>query len=228
MSKPEPSAHDPRPRLSEFYRKYFRKEPQQARSRSVVEAILFAGIESMKRGAHHFTLSNIASRAGVGIGSLYDYFSDENSLVASVVAKLTEDNLAAFEEIVAETKDAPLRDTMAGLIDRAFDLYVKDTRLPRAVLRAAHTLNLMPMLAEGQTLFAGQLATALSVRTGKPPSEWLRLATYVATHAMMGQMLALIWEIEAPFPREAVRAACIDLVTNHVAAALQEDTESSQ
>jgi AcrR family transcriptional regulator len=213
------------PRLSEFYRKHLRKEPQQSRSRSVVESILLAGAENMRRGAHHFTLSNIAARAGVGIGSLYDYFRDEDSLVASVVAKLTEDNLASFEKVVAESKDAPLRDTMAALIDAALALYAEDPRMPRAVLRAAHAVNLMPMLAEGQTVFAEQIATALATRTGKPPSQRLKLATYVATHAMMGQMLALIWEAEPAFAREAVRTACIDIITAHVGAALEGEPE---
>lgn len=38
----------------------------------------------------HVTLNDIAARAGVGVGSLYDYFADRDSVLSGLAAKVTE------------------------------------------------------------------------------------------------------------------------------------------
>ena len=56
------------PRLSE------RKQPQQTRSAELVAAILQAGAQVLaQEGATRFTTARVAEKAGVSIGSLYQY-----------------------------------------------------------------------------------------------------------------------------------------------------------
>ncbi len=59
-----------------------RKRPQQARSEELVEAILQAAIQVLaKEGAHRFTTARVAERAGVSVGSLYQYFPNKASIL---------------------------------------------------------------------------------------------------------------------------------------------------
>ncbi|MCW5837818.1 MAG: helix-turn-helix transcriptional regulator, partial [Labilithrix sp.] len=73
-------------RISSLYDAYLRKAPRQSRSRSVVEAILGAASERLSRGGEEedVTLQEVADRAGVGIGSLYDYFRDRRSILSAL------------------------------------------------------------------------------------------------------------------------------------------------
>src|SRR3954454_9953848 len=52
-----------------------RKQPQQARSADLVAAILDAAVQVLTtEGAQRFTTARVAERAGVSVGSLYQYF----------------------------------------------------------------------------------------------------------------------------------------------------------
>lgn len=59
-----------------------RKQPQQARSNQLVEAVLDAAVQVlMKEGAQRFTTARVAERAGVSVGSLYQYFPNKASIL---------------------------------------------------------------------------------------------------------------------------------------------------
>lgn len=59
-----------------------RKEPKQARSNDLVTAILDAAVQVLeKEGAQRFTTARVAERAGVSVGSLYQYFPNKAAIL---------------------------------------------------------------------------------------------------------------------------------------------------
>lgn len=65
-----------------------RKQPRQARSTRLVEDVLQAAIQVLaSEGAQRFTMARVAERAGVSVGSLYQYFPNK----ASVLFRLQHD-----------------------------------------------------------------------------------------------------------------------------------------
>src|SRR3954447_18614749 len=59
-----------------------RKQPQQARSNELVAAILDAAVQVLaKEGAQRFTTARVAERAGVSVGSLYQYFPNKAAIL---------------------------------------------------------------------------------------------------------------------------------------------------
>ncbi len=59
-----------------------RKQPKQARSADLVAAILNAAVQVLaKEGAQRFTTARVAERAGVSIGSLYQYFPNKAAIL---------------------------------------------------------------------------------------------------------------------------------------------------
>jgi len=59
-----------------------RKRPQQARSTQLVADILEAVIRVLiDEGAHRFTMARVAERAGVSVGSVYQYFPNKQAIL---------------------------------------------------------------------------------------------------------------------------------------------------
>lgn len=65
-----------------------RKRPQQRRSRVTIDTIFEATIQVLlANGLDRITTIQIADRAGVSIGSLYQYFPNKRALLAAVVKR---------------------------------------------------------------------------------------------------------------------------------------------
>lgn len=59
-----------------------RKQPKQARSADLVAAILDAAVQVLeKEGAQRFTTARVAEKAGVSVGSLYQYFPNKAAIL---------------------------------------------------------------------------------------------------------------------------------------------------
>ena len=59
-----------------------RRKPKQARSADLVAAILQAALQVLaKEGAQRFTTTRVAERAGVSVGSVYQYFPNKASIL---------------------------------------------------------------------------------------------------------------------------------------------------
>ncbi|HXQ13713.1 MAG TPA: helix-turn-helix domain-containing protein [Caulobacteraceae bacterium] len=73
-----------------------RRSPSQARSRATWEAIVEAAAQILERdGADAFSTGSVAERAGVSIGTLYQYFPDKQAILAAAAKReLGEDSAA--------------------------------------------------------------------------------------------------------------------------------------
>ena len=98
------------------YEQFLRRSPKQSRSRAVVDAIVQAARESIKtKGASGMVMEAVALRAGVAIGSLYDYFEDRDGLVQALTSKVTAENFEQFRAVVSKHADGSLDELALAL-----------------------------------------------------------------------------------------------------------------
>jgi AcrR family transcriptional regulator len=65
-----------------------RRKPRQARSLATWEAIVEAAAQILERdGAAAFNTNSVAERAGVSIGTLYQYFPDKQAILAAAAKR---------------------------------------------------------------------------------------------------------------------------------------------
>src|SRR6202044_2325246 len=80
-----------------------RKSPVQARSTASVDAILEATIQVLlKVGKERLTTTRVASRAGVSVGTLYQYFPNKSALLRAVLRRNFDQVLEAVERACRE------------------------------------------------------------------------------------------------------------------------------
>ena len=129
--------------------------------------------------------------------------------------KSTQDNLRAFEALLESAHELPLDESVGQVVDFCFETYTSNKRVPRAVLKVAHTIGLMPTLAQSQTVFAESLAASLRKRQdiGVPDID---LAAWTVTQAMMGVIQTLVWQDEPKHSETELRAELIALFGAHL------------
>ena len=93
-----------------------RKQPQQARSTELVAAILQAAVQVLaKEGAARFTTARVAEKAGVSVGSLYQYFPNK----AAILFRLQSDEWLQTTQMlqrILQNQDAPPLERLRTLV----------------------------------------------------------------------------------------------------------------
>jgi AcrR family transcriptional regulator len=115
----------PRKRLSQP-----RKLPQQERSRVTVEAILEATAHILtEEGYDKANTNRIAERAGISIGSLYQYFPNKESLMAALMEQHSQEIAALVATKLKDLVDAPLDVAIPELVKAVIAAHAINPRL---------------------------------------------------------------------------------------------------
>ncbi len=94
-----------------------RKSPVQARSSASVEAIQQATIQVLLAvGREQLTTTRVAARAGVSVGTLYQYFPNKNSLLQTVLRGHMEEVTRAVEQVCERQRGVPLEQMADALV----------------------------------------------------------------------------------------------------------------
>lgn len=111
------------------------RKPKQQRSQDMVAAIISAGARILARkGWAGFTTNAVAERAGVSIGSLYEYFRNKQALVDAIADAHIEngERLIELAGTIAAGSRAPA-EVVEMLVDGAISLHADDPKLHRVL-----------------------------------------------------------------------------------------------
>jgi len=182
-----------------------RKQPQQTRSADLVATILEAAVQVLaKEGAQRFTTARVAEKAGVSVGSLYQYFpnkaailfrlqSDEWRQTAALLRGILEDvskpplerlRILVHAFIRSECDEAAVR---VALGDTA-PLYRNAPEAQAARAAAHRTIQIfmgevLPEATEATRSLAGELITTTLSQVGKHFSEKRRTTEEIKAYA---------------------------------------------
>ena len=165
-----------------------RKRPGQARSRDTVEAILRAAVELFSaRGYAGTNTNDLADRAGVSVGSVYQYFPNKDAILTALVERHLQGVDAVLGTSLGELADPalPLRVAVRRLLERFQALHDHDPGLTRAVESQSGQIRRLPeAFSERERTYRAELERVLTARPDVRPGN----------HALMARLLFEIAE----------------------------------
>ena len=197
-----------------------RKQPQQARSNQLVAAILEAAAQVLAaEGAQRFTTARVAERAGVSVGSLYQYFPNKAAILFRLQSdewRQTSDLLGLILKDTAQPPQERLRTLVHAFIHSECDeaqmrvalndaapLYrnapeAKEVRAAGNRTLQAFMREVLPNTPSAARLRAGGLISTTLSTVGKQFSESPRTQAEIKAYAdaMSDMFLAYIERIK--------------------------------
>ncbi|MGJ4912379.1 TetR family transcriptional regulator [Bradyrhizobium sp. HKCCYLS2033] len=182
-----------------------RKQPQQARSADLVAAILQAAVQVLTtEGAQRFTTARVAEKAGVSIGSLYQYFPNKAAILFRLQSDEWQQTTQLLHGILEDTSRPPLTRLRAlihaflqsecdeaavrGALDDAAPLY-RDAPEARRARTSGHRAMLafmrevLPDSGQAERVRAADLIKTTLSQVGKHFSETPRSRAEISAYA---------------------------------------------
>ena len=126
-----------------------RKTPRQARSAATVEAIIEATIQVLLAGGEaQLTTTRVAERAGVSVGTMYQYFPHKKALLYAMLQQKLEAVPQAMELAAARFTGFPLVAISDGLVSAWLDAKTKDVTASRALYAVASDFDTKDLIGE--------------------------------------------------------------------------------
>jgi AcrR family transcriptional regulator len=195
-----------------------RKLAKQARSEATVEAIIQAGAQVFERHGYAAASTNrIAERAGVSIGSLYQYYPNKDAILLELARRHVADSTAQLAPHLERlNRGARWDEVLPGLVCAMVAMHAVAPRLHRSLFE--ETPLPKPLREELQ-----QLEDALVEQTAKALAadpEWApahpRLAASVVVNAIEGLTHRLVLRAPDGVRSEAIAAEITTLVRSYV------------
>ncbi len=133
-----------------------KKRPKQARSQASFDAMLDATARLLaRRGYEELTTNRIAEQAGVGIGTLYDFFPNKEALVAELTGRLMAGVVENMEQAFAEA--SRMADPWTGvrhMVAVAVGSLVEERDVFRVLLRQVPFVPQLPVMVSSREALA--------------------------------------------------------------------------
>ena len=136
-----------------------RKAPRQARSEATVDAIFEATVQVLlAEGMGRLTTTRVAARAGVSVGTMYQYFPHKQALLFAVLQRHLEELTEAMEAACALVAGRSVEEIADGLAGAWVDAKTRRVDVSRALYGVASELDTADLL----TGVTGRLSAAVT------------------------------------------------------------------
>ncbi len=187
-----------------------RRNPKQARARATVDAILEAAFQILETdGLTLLTTTRIADRAGVSIGTLYQYFPDREAILLEMGQRHSD---AMREKITSILLESPETGNVRAIV-RALMEGVQGSAETRMVLSDAL------FRAGGEAEVGRQHLTFLDSISGRAEFDFAlgKESAFILTHAVIYLLRAAAAEPELALDTDVLEDELVALMESYLA-----------
>ena len=170
------------------------RQPRQERAKATVEAIIEAAFsEVAERGFQNTTAQHIADKAGVGIGSFYEYFPNKEAVFEEIFQRLRDDTVRIIRELTPVMVKLPVREAIREMLVKVGEMLRRDNgnylRCARQAMRSDIAIDREPIERELRDLALQYLLQHPEyLKTKSNPSISIYIFIHGGMHAFIHHM----------------------------------------
>ena len=162
-----------------------RKQPAQARSRAMVEAILDAAARVLVTdGYEAFSTNRVAEAAGASVGSLYQYFPNKSALLAELMRRHAQDIMTRMLEAAQAAASGTLEETVRAMVTANIEGHRIDPPLHHVLSEEVPRLGELDWRSEFRRQGVGQVRALLERHRDEIVVADLDLAAFLLATAV--------------------------------------------
>lgn len=195
-----------------------RRTPRQPRSEATVEAILEAAFQLLEAGGvEALTTNHIADRAGVSVGTLYQYFKGKQAILAALAQRRAAAARDRIAEIVIANSvvEGPEIGTVRLIVRTLATAFEGSPATRRALLDALTEEGGDDVVMRNHLTFFDMIAGKAALGFDLSPE-----AGFVLTHAVVGLLRAATIESELALDPQALEDELVRLMEAYISALL--------
>ena len=163
-----------------------RKSPVQARSAASVEAILEATVQVLLSiGKERLTTTRVALRAGVSVGTLYQYFPNKSALLQAALRRHLEAVTHAVEAVCQQQQGNSLDEMATALINAFLEAKMKDAKASVAFYSVSSDVD-GAKISQQTGIRSNKAIAAMFATTSDPFAADPQLAASMLVGTMVG------------------------------------------
>jgi AcrR family transcriptional regulator len=194
-----------------------RRKPKQDRAKATEQAILAAAAQILvKDGYDRASTNRIARRAGVSIGSLYQYYPSKEALVSALLAQHVEEMLGLLLETAARTADAPLEVAVPAYVKAMLKVHAVDPKLHQVFFEQFPRLGGIPRARDFLDRATAVVRAYLETHRHRLRAVDLDVATFVLVNAVEGVTHAAVLTRESTLGDDVLAEEIAALVLRYL------------
>jgi len=189
-----------------------KRKPMQERSKVLFESILEATGRLLPKFGEALSTNKIAKKAGVSIGSLYQYFPNKDAIFGSLAEQLIGKNAdTLFKSLEDSESDEDINSAISSIVNNTVDMFmVNEDKMKKLFMIVPRLPAFNVILAFRERFF-----DAVSVRFSKnypdvPKQDMDRIA-FVAVSAIIGVLQQHIVMKEKRLTPDEIKKTCCDM-----------------
>jgi AcrR family transcriptional regulator len=195
-----------------------RKEPNQERAKETVETIVAATAHILeKEGFENISTNKIAEKAGVSIGSLYQYFPTKDAIFNFMMERYVKSQTALIDGIL-ENRDTSmdLRSTIGLIISAILETKRKQAKFNKLFVQKLMSFTAYEALNRQDQHLIDLFKRHLEPHRKEIRTENLELQLYFVIQAVKMLPTALLFQDRFSFKEKAVDEELTELVYSYI------------